>query len=128
MTLLFDGQNAFFAERGKTFVKALSLRIPENAALFLNDACHFPENGTVQLPLTALRHGTNALALRIGNRIFPTESLVFDGESLTPAGLSSEALLLRQNEMLSSLAEKITLLSRRVEKLEQKNTARMLFS
>lgn len=128
MTLLFDGQNAFFAERGKTFEKRLVIHVPQDAALFLGNTCYSPQGDTVELPLRALRHGTNTLSLRIGNRLFPTEGLVFDGESITPAGLSSEALLLRQREMLSSLAEKVALLTRRVEELEQKSTARMLFS
>ena len=128
MTLLFDGQNAFFSERGKTFAKSLIIHLPKGCALFFNGICYFPEKETVHLPKEALRVGENRLALRAGNRIFPTESLQFDGESFTPAGLSTEALLLRQNELLSSLEERIAVLCDRVAYLEQKATVRTLFS
>ncbi len=128
MTLLFDGQNAFFAERGKTFAKSLIIHLPRGSTLFFNGTCYFPEAETVHLPKGALRVGENRLALRTGNRIFPTESLHFDGESFTPTGLSAEALLLRQNELLSSLGEQLAHLSERVERLEQKSAARTLFS
>lgn len=128
MTLLFDGQNAFFAERGKTFAKRLVIHVPKDAALFVGNVCYFPQDGNVELPLSSLRHGTTPLALRFGNRIFPTESLFFDGEALSPAGLSTEALLLRQNERLTTLSDQLALLAGRVEQLERQNTARMLFS
>ncbi|MBE6655973.1 MAG: hypothetical protein E7609_03750 [Ruminococcaceae bacterium] len=128
MTLLFDGQNAFFAERGKSFVKSLIIHLPKDGALFFNGICYFPEAESVHLPKEALRIGDNRLALRIGNRIFPTESLRFDGECFTPTGLSAEALLLRQNELLSSLEERLAHLSDRVAHLEQQSTARTLFS
>ena len=101
MTLLFDGQNAFFKERGKTFGKSLVIHLPKEHALFFNGICYFPQENAVHLPSHAVRKGENHLALRAGNRIFPTESLLFDGEAFSPVGLSAEALLLRQNDLLS---------------------------
>lgn len=128
MTLLFDGQNAFFKERGKTFAKSLIIHLPKEHTLFFNGICYFPEENTVHLPSHAIRKGENRLALRAGNRIFPTESLLFDGEAFSPVGLSAEALLLRQNEQISSLTDKLAALTCRVERLEQRAAARMLFS
>lgn len=128
MTLLFDGQNAFFKERGKTVSKGLIIHLPKEHSLFFNGICYFPEESTVYLPPHAIRTGENRLALRMGNRIFPTESLLFDGDAISPMGLSTEALLLRQNEQLSLLADKLTQLLCRVEHLEQKSAARTLFS
>ena len=128
MTLLFDGQNAFFKERGKTFAKSLIIHLPKEHSLFFNGICYFPQEETVHLPTDATRKGENTLSLRMGNRIYPTEGLHFDGEAFSPAGLSTESLLLRQNEQLSSLAEKLSKLSSRLELLEQKATAHTLFS
>lgn len=128
MTLLFDGQNAFFKERGKTHAKSLIIHIPAEHALFFNGECYFPQEGAVHLPFHAIRKGENHLALRMNNRIFPTEGLLFDGNDFAPAGLSADLLLLRQNEQLASLAERLSQLSRRLEQLEQKSIARTLFS
>lgn len=128
MTLLSDGKNAFFAERGKTFSRAIIIHLPENCALFFNDVCYLPKNGAVQLPLTALRRGRNSLALRKENRILSTEDLFFDGEAISPMGLSTEALLVRQNERLTSLENALSLLTCRVEHLEEKCAAKLLFS
>ena len=128
MTLLFDGQNAFFKERGKTFGKSLVIHLPKEHALFFNGICYFPQENAVHLPSHAVRKGENHLALRAGTRIFPTESLLFDGEAFSPVGLSAEALLLRQNEQISSLTDKLSALTCRIERLEQRAAARMLFS
>ena len=128
MTLLFDGAHAFFKEREKTFAKSLVIHLPREHALFFNGTCYFPQNDAVHLPTHAIRKGENHLALREGNRIFPTEGVLFDGEGFSPAGLSEEAILLRQNEQLASLADKLSALSSRLERLEQKATARTLFS
>lgn len=128
MTLLFDGQNAFFKERGRTLGKSLIIHLPEEHSLFFNGICYFPQGGTVHLPCHAVKRGENSLALRMNNRIFPTENLLFDGEAFTPAGLSTEAVLLRQNEQLAALKESLSLLACRLERLEQRAQARTLFS
>ena len=128
MTLLFDGQNAFFAERGKTLAKSLIIHLPEGCSLFFNGTCFFPQNTEVHLPTHAIRKGENRLALRKDNRIFSTESLLFDGNSFTPAGFCAEALILSQNELISDCAMRIAQLAQRIEQLEQRHAARMLFS
>ena len=128
MTILFDGQNAFFAERGKTHAKSLVIHVPRNGALFFNGVCYFPESGRVHVPPEVLRRGENRLSLRMGNRIFPTEGSLYDGEGFSPLGLKAEPLLLRQNERISSLEKDLALLEERVARLEEKSTARMLFS
>ena len=128
MTLLSDGKNAFFAERGRTFFQSLIIHLPENCALFFNDICYLPKNGAIYLPLTAIRQGENSVALRKENRILPTENLYFDGEAISPVGLSTEALLLRQNERMTALEDTLILLSCRIGHLEERCAAKLLFS
>ena len=128
MTLLSDGKNAFFAERGKTFAQNLIIHLPEGSVLFFNDICYFPQNGAVYLPAHAIRVGKNSLALRTENRILLTEDLMFDGEVFIPAGISAETLLLRQNERIAALEEKLSYFIHRLERVEHSNTIRMLFS
>ena len=128
MTLLFDGENAFFKERGKTAVKSLAIHLPKDCSLFFNGVCYFPQEGAVHLPFHAVRKGENRLSLRIGNRIFPTESLLFDGEGFAPTGLPCEQMLLRQKEQLASIEERLASLGERLEHLEQRAVARTLFS
>ena len=128
MTLLFDGQSAFFKERGKTFAKSLVIHLPDEHALFFNGICYFPQNGAVHLPFHAVRKGENHLALRMNNRIFPTENLLFDGAAFAPAGLPTEQMLLRQTEELASVKDTLASLGKRLERLEAKAVARTLFS
>ncbi len=128
MTLLFDGKNAFFAEREQTSLKGLVIHLPKNASLFVNGVCYFPTNGAVHLPQNAVRRGENALALRIENRIFPTEGLYFDEDGVIPVGFDAAPILLRQNERITALEEKFAALDARVVRLEKKAVARMLFS
>ena len=128
MTLLFDGENAFFAERAASSPRALVLHLPERASLFCNGICYFPENSCVKIPAHALRLGVNSLALRIDNRLFPTESLYFDGDGVTPQGFPSEAFLLKQHKTTKALEEALAALEARITDLEQKTAARRLFS
>ena len=128
MTLLFDGQNAFFSERTPIRIKSLVIHLPKDASLFFNGICYFPTEETVHLPPCAVREGENHLALRINNRIFPTEGLYSDGESISPMGVRAEQLLLRQNERIAALEKALLLLEGRTAGLEKKATARMLFS
>ena len=128
MTLLFDGENAFFAERAASSPRALVLHLPERASLFCNGICYFPENGSVKIPPHALRLGVNSLSLRMDNRLFRTESLYFDGEDVTPQGFPSEAFLLRQHKRMTALEDAFAALETRITDLEQKTAARTLFS
>lgn len=128
MTLLFDGKNAFFAERDRISVKSLVIHLPRNASLFVNGICYFPTGEAVHLPATAIRTGENVLALRIDNRIYPTEGLYVDTDYASPMGLLTEPLLLRQCERIASLEEKLSHMSERVARLEKRTEARMLFS
>lgn len=128
MTLLYDGKNAFFSERERTSVKSLIIHLPRNASLFVNGVCYFPTEMAVHLPPHAIRKGENILALRIDNRIYPTEGLYGDGECVSPMGLFTESLLLRQCERLASLEDKLSRMDERVARLEKKTEARMLFS
>ena len=128
MTLLFDGQNAFFAERGKSFSTNLVIHLPDGCSLFFNGVCYTPKENSVLFPQDSIRMGQNALALRMGNRIFPTEGLIFDGEAFIPAGLATDALLLQQHALIASLTDKLSYLSKRLESLEKKSAARTLFS
>lgn len=128
MTLLFDERCAFFAERGQNLVRNLSIRLPEGAALLCNGTGYFPRGESVQLPPAALRQGENTLALRIANRIFPCEGLLFDGTFVTPMGFSLEGVLLRQHEVITEQRRALSALTRRVALLEQKNKAKTLFS
>ena len=128
MTLLFDERYAFFAERKQSLVRNLSIRLPEGASLLCNGTGYCPHGDSVQLPPTALHQGENTLALRIANRIFPCEGLLFDGAVVTPAGFSLEGVLLRQHEIIDEQRKALSELSRRVALLEQKNRAKSLFS
>ena len=128
MTLLFDGENAFFSERERILCKSLVIHLPKNSALFFNGICHFPTDETVHLPPTAVRRGENRLALRIENRIYPSEGLFYDGEGFSPMGLAAEPLLLRQNERISSLEGSLAKLEARIAGIEKKTASRMLFS
>ncbi len=127
MTLLFDGRCAFFAERGQNLVRNLSIRLPDGASLLCNGTGFFPRGEGVQLPPAALRQGENTLSLRIANRIFPCEGLLFDGSFVTPMGFSLEGVLLRQHEIIAEQQNTLSELSRRVALLEQKNKAKTLF-
>ena len=128
MTLLFDGKNAFFSERERSFASGLVIHIPRNAALFFNGVCYFPAGDTVHLPASAVRRGENRLALRIENRIYPSEGLFYDGEGFFPMGIAAEPLLLRQNERIASLEESLSSLEERLAGIEKRTAARMLFS
>ncbi len=128
MTLLFDGEHAFFAERGGTLSHTLSLSLPDESALFCGGLCFYPKDGSVRLPRSILKKGKNTLSLRVGEKIFPCEGLFFDGERATPCGMPVEALLLRQHKRLLLANEALTTLTARVEALEQAARSRMLFS
>ena len=128
MTLLFDGKNAFFSERERSFARGLVIHIPRSAALFFNGVCYFPAGDTVHLPDSAIRRGENRLALRVENRVYPTEGLFYDGECFSPMGIAAEPILLRQNERIASLEESLSLLEKRIAGMEKKAAARMLFS
>lgn len=128
MTLLFDGQNAFFAERGRSFSSDLIIHLPAGSTLFFNGICYTPKDNSVLIPHSTVRQGENTLSLRMGNRLFPTEGVLFDGKAFTPAGISAEALLLRQHALIDSITERLFLLDERVSQLEKKAAARTLFS
>ena len=128
MTLLFDGKYAFFAERNGARVSSLRVKIPANSALFL-DGMRLTETalGEVSLPKALLRAGENALSLLLDGRIYPVEGLRFDGETVTPVGLSTEALLIGQHAHISNLTKALADLSARVAALEEKSRAHTLF-
>lgn len=128
MNLLFDGENAFFAERTATSADNLVLHLPKGASIFFNGICYFPKNRVVKLPAHVLCRGVNALSLRIENRLFPTESLDFDGEQVSPHGLSYDSMLLTQHQRCARIEDTLASLRARITALEEKNAARMLFS
>jgi hypothetical protein len=128
MTLLFDGESAFFAEREGTLSHTLSIFLPDESALFCRGLCFYPKDGSVRLPRTILKQGKNTLSLRVGEKIFPCEGLLFDGDRVAPCGMPVEALLLRQHKRLLSANEALATLTARVEALEQAAKSRMLFS
>ena len=128
MTLLFDERCAFFAERKQVLVRNLSIRLPEGASLLCNGTGFFPRGDSVQLPQAALRQGENTLSLRIANRIFPSEGLLFDGTFVTPMGFSLEGVLLRQHEIIAEQRQALCELTRRISLLEQQSKAKTLFS
>ena len=128
MTLLFDGENAFFAERTPASPHALVLHLPEKSSLFLNGICFFPKDNDIKIPQGVLHLGKNVLALRIENRLFPTESLYYDGKTVLPDGLPRDAMLLKQHKRADSLEQSIASLEARIAHLEQKSIAHTLFS
>ena len=128
MTLLFDGQNAFFKERGRCSSHSVVIHLPEGGSLFLHGILHATEGDALHFPLDAFRVGENRLALRLGDRIYPTEGLFFDGDALVPAGLPVEGMLLTQNELVRKLTETVACLEDRIAALEKKSNARKLFS
>lgn len=128
MTLLFDGKNAFFAERERSFSTPSVLFLPDGYDLLCNGK-HLPaRHGKVTLPQGTLHRGENRIALRSENRIIPAESLFFDGVSVLPVGLPADELLVREHVALRELTETVHALYRRIETLEKVVEGRRLFT
>ena len=128
MTLLFDGKNAFFAEREKSFSRPPVIFLPEGYDLMCNGK-HFPaRHGKVSLPNGALLRGENRIALCDANRIFPAESLFFDGVSVLPIGLPADAILVREHLALCELTKTVQALRERVTALEAAAKSHQLFT
>ena len=128
MTLLFDGENAFFAERERCFARPLLLTLPAGYDLMCNGKHLHARQNRVTLPHSALVRGENRLALRAANRIIPAESLFFDGTSTLPVGLPADALLVREHLALCELKETVHALRERIASLEKAAESRRLFT
>lgn len=127
MKVLFDGKNAFFAERGGTHIEKLILHLPRGAALLCNGIGFYADGGAIHLPKSALREGENRLHLRFANRLFPCESLTVADGKATPTGLPRDEILLSLLEKSERESARLEALLQRVESIEQKTTAKMLF-
>lgn len=128
MTLLFDGKNAFFAEREKHFGSPAVLFLPDGYDLLCNGKHLLAHRGRVSIPMSVLHHGENRLALRSQNHIFPAESLFFDGVSVLPVGLPADELLVREHLALRELTETVHALRERIISLEKAADSRRLFT
>lgn len=127
MTLYFDGEVAFFAERTPVPAHALTVSLPKDATLFVGGVRTEAREGAARVPRALLTQGENALSLAVGERLYPVEHLYFDGETVTPAGLPAEALLLSAHKRTVALWEAVEALRGRVETLERAQTAHTLF-
>ena len=127
MTLYFDGSTAFFAERTSLPAHALTVALPEGATLFVGGVRLKTAEGRAHLPKALLTMGENVLALAVGERLYPVEPLYFDGETVTPAGLPTEALLLTGHKRALALEKTVEALRLRIEALERAQTAHTLF-
>lgn len=127
LTLLLAGEHAFFAERAPVRAAAVSLRPPEGGVLLLSGV-RLPVKGEETLLPEALLHtGENRLSLLLDGACVPVEPLLYDGETVAPAGLPTEALLLSQHAQIARMQKSLAALSARVAALEEKSRAHTLF-
>ena len=68
MTLLFDGNRAFFEERTPRDVKNLWIKLPKDSVLICNGIRLTPEADTVHIHIGALYPGENVLILKKEDR------------------------------------------------------------
>ncbi|MBQ9735766.1 MAG: hypothetical protein IJV96_03165 [Clostridia bacterium] len=128
MTLLFDGKNAFFAEREKSLGRPTVISVPTGYDLFCNGRRLIARHGKVTLPPAALHKGENRIALRSENRIIPAESLFYDGAAVMPVGLPADALLVQEHLALCELTRTVEALRERIAMLENAAKSRRLFT
>ena len=128
MTLLFDGKNAFFAEREKLLGHPTVIFLPDGYDLLCNGK-HLPaRQSRVTLPHGILHKGENRFALRSENRIIPAENLFFDGTAVLPVGLPADDLIVREYMTLCELTKTVNALRERIKALEDATHGHRLFN
>ena len=128
MTLLFDGERAFFEERTARAAEGLSLSLPADSSLLCNGVRLSPASDSLHIPRAALYPGENTLTLKKDEHLYPCEGLIYDGETVTPCGMPTEAIIATQCKKIASLASKVDALSARLAVCESKLSAGLLFS
>ena len=127
MTLLFDGSNAFFAERDSVCAEKLILHLPKGTALLCNGIGFYADSGAVHIPKATLHEGENRLHLRVENRLYPCEGLLLSDGKVTPIAIPAEKILLSLFKQLQAQKQALDALTSRVERIEQKTAAKRLF-
>ena len=128
MTLLFDGERAFFAERTSRTAEGLTLCLPKDSVLLCNGVRLSPASDSLHIPRSALYPGENTLALKKNGHLYPCEWLIYDGATVVPCGMQTEAIIATQCKQIASLASKVNTLSDRLAACEDKLSAGLLFS
>ena len=127
LSLLFDGEHAFFAERGEARAASVAIRPPEGGTLLLSGV-RLPVKGEVALlPEGLLTVGENRLSLLLDGACIPVEPLLYERGRVRPVGLPTEAIILSQHARITHLQASLAALAARVAALEEKSRAHTLF-
>ena len=120
MKMSILGNFCYFPARAPHSVRPAStvdIALPESGRLLLNKTHRFiAHEHTVQIPMRYFTEGENTLSLEANDTCYRTESLIYDGKTLRPAGFS-------EHEMTLILTAEVAALRTRVEALEKAHAA-----
>ncbi len=119
-----------FAER-KPFPipRLLSISLPDGCELILNGTHRYQSaNGAVHIPASHIREGSNHLSLKKEERLFQTEGLWRENESVRPLALPAETLLYALFSAQKNHEKRLLAIEETLHQNEIEKSKRTLFS